>query len=159
MIKGAAAVAVLLLATAAGVAWADPDETDPGVAVRDPDVAAGKQALERRDWKEAAGRFAKAALRDPENADLQNYLGYSYRNQDRYDLAFEHYKRALALDPRHKGAHEYIGETYLKVGDLASAERHLAALIELCPLSCEQLDDLRREIDAFRKKGVPTPKH
>lgn len=29
------------------------------------------------------------------------------------DLAFKHYQRALQLDPRHLGAHEYIGEAYL----------------------------------------------
>jgi len=26
--------------------------------------------------------------------------------------AFEHYERALKLNPRHRGAHEYVGEAY-----------------------------------------------
>lgn len=126
-------------------------------APRDPDHAAGKQALARKDWQEATGRLARAALRYPDDADLQNDLGYAYRNQARYPQAFEHYKRALAIDPRHKGAHEYIGEAYLKVGDLASAEKHLAALKELCPLSCEQLEDLAREVAEFRKGAAARP--
>ena len=118
---------------------------------RDPDYAAGKLALARKDWESAARRFATAALREPDNADVHNLLGFSNRNLGRYDLAFKHYQRALMLDPRHKGAHEYIGETYLKVGDLASAEKHLEALKNLCPMSCEQLKDLEREIAEFRK--------
>ena len=31
------------------------------------------------------------------------------------DKAFVYYEKALSLDPRHKGAHEYIGELYLKL--------------------------------------------
>jgi len=38
------------------------------------------------------------------------------------------YEKALALDPRHLGAHEYIGEAYLALDDLAKAKEHLARL-------------------------------
>jgi tetratricopeptide (TPR) repeat protein len=133
-------------------------ETIPGAAVRDPDYAAGKQALERKDWAEAIKRFGQAALRDPDNADLQNYLGFSYRNLGQLDPAFKHYQRALELNPRHRGAHEYAGEAYLMVGDLAGAERHLAALRKICLLGCEELRDLERDITAYRKRtgGAPS---
>jgi Flp pilus assembly protein TadD len=151
-------VAVALLAGGAGGARADPDEADGAVARRDPDYAAGRQALERKDWNEAAGRLEKAALRLPDDADLHNSLAYAYRNQGRYPLAFEHYRRALAIDPRHKGAHEYIGEAYLKVGDLANAEKHLAVLKELCPLSCEPLEDLARAVAGFRQRAGAAPR-
>ena len=75
----------------------------------------------------------------------------------RHSVAACH-RRALSIDPRHKGAHEYIGETYLKVGNLASAEKHLAVLKELCPLSCEQLADLEREIAAYRQDRERMPR-
>jgi Flp pilus assembly protein TadD len=141
------------LALAAGpLAFADPVE-ETSIEVRDPDYKAAKGAIERKDWNEALGRLEKVALREPDNADVHNLLGFSQRNLGRYDAAFKHYRRALALDPRHKGAHEYIGESYLKVGDLASAEKHLAALRDLCPLSCEQLKDLEREIAEYKKTG------
>jgi Flp pilus assembly protein TadD len=104
----------------------------------DPDYAAGKQALDRKDWGEAARRFRQAALRDPDNADLQNYLGFSYRHLRQLDAAFEHYRRALELNPRHRGAPEYAGEAYLMVGNLARAEEHLAALRRICLLPCEE---------------------
>jgi tetratricopeptide (TPR) repeat protein len=142
----AAAIAV----AAALPCLADPGESDSKAAALDPDYAAGKQALERKDWREAARRFGQAALRDPNNADLQNYIGYSYRNLKQLDLAFKHYKRALELNPRHRGAHEYIGEAYLMVRDLANAREHLAALESICLLPCEELSDLKDKIAAYK---------
>src|SRR5262245_37704360 len=133
-------------------AFSEPTETKPEAAASDPEYAAGKQALDRKDWGEAARRFKQAALRDPDNADLQNYLGYSYRHLGQLDVAFEHYRRALELNPRHRGAHEYAGEAYLMVGNLARAEEHLAALRQICLLPCDELGDLDREITAYRKR-------
>ena len=132
---------------------AEPTETKPQAAALDPDYAAGKQALDRKDWAEAARRFKQAALRDPDNADLQNYLGYSYRHLGQLDTAFAYYRRALELNPRHRGAHEYVGEAYLMVGDLPRAEEHLTALRKICLLPCEELGDLEREIAAYKKKA------
>jgi len=132
---------------------AEPYETNPDAAARDPDYAAGKKAIDGRNWEEAARRFQRAALRDPENPDLQNYLGFSHRNLKQLDLAFKYYKRALELDSRHRGAHEYIGETYLLSGDLANAEKHLAALREICLLSCEELVDLDKAVASYRVKA------
>jgi len=138
------------IAAVAPIAAADPTETDPDLATRDEDYAAGKKAVEKKDWAEAARLFQRAEKRYPENADLQNSLGYSWRNQKQYDLAFKHYQRALEIDPRHRGAHEYIGEAYLMTGDLPGARKHLAALKEICLLPCEELKDLERAIADYR---------
>src|SRR5262245_6013542 len=143
---GVLALAAMSLVTSAR---AVEDEIDTALEARDPDYAAGRRALESKQWEEAAQRFARVALRESGNADVHNLLGFSYRQTGRLDLALDHYKRALAIDPRHKGAHEYIGETYLKLGDLAAAERHLATLRSLCPLSCEPLQDLERALAAY----------
>jgi Flp pilus assembly protein TadD len=140
-----------VLAAIAPGAAADATETDPDLAKSDADFAAGKKAIERKDWPEATRFFQRAERRNPDSADLQNYLGYSYRNQTQYDLAFKHYKRALEIDPRHRGAHEYIGEAYLLTGDVASAEKHLAALKEICVLPCEELKDLDSAIVKYRR--------
>jgi tetratricopeptide (TPR) repeat protein len=66
------------------------------------------------------------------------------------DRAFEHYKRALTIEPRHRGAHEYIGEAYLMIGDKAKAREHLAALERLCGRDCEEYRDLARAIAAAK---------
>jgi len=90
-------------------------------------------------------------VRHPDHADLQNYLGYAHRNLKQYDAAFSHYKRAIELEPRHRGAHEYIGEAYLMVGDVPNAEKHLAALRAICLLPCEELTDLEKAFAKYRR--------
>ena len=136
----------------APIAAADPDETDPDLAKRDADYAAGNRAAHSKDWTTAVRLYERAEKRNPDHADLQNSLGYAYRNLKQYDLAFKHYKRAIEIDPRHRGAHEYIGEAYLLTGDLASAEKHLAALRQICLLTCEELKDLERAVTEYRSK-------
>ena len=131
---------------------AEPYEDTPDAAARDADYEAGKAALEKKNWAEAVRYLRQAALRAPDSADLHNYLGFSYRNLNQMDLAFQHYKRAIELNPRHRGAHEYIGEAYLLVNDLPSAEGHLAALRGICLLPCEELVDLEKAITAYRAK-------
>ena len=150
------AFASLCLACALGAfapgALADPEETDPDLAKRDADYAAGRDAVLAKNWAEAIAKLRIAERRNPDSADLHNFLGFSHRNLKQFDLAFKHYKRSLEIDPRHRGAHEYIGEAYLMTGDLASAEKHLAALKGICLLGCEELADLEKAIAAYKKK-------
>ena len=153
---GRAIVAAVLLGLLPGwpvAAIADPVTEDPNSAV-DPDVAAGRAAIEAKDWPAAIRAFSAAALRDTRNADIQNYLGYAYRHTAQMDRAFEHYQRALQLNPRHRGAHEYLGEAYLLVNDLPKAEAHLAALEKICLIPCEEYDDLKKAIAEYRRKAA-----
>ena len=147
------ALTVLLLAASLGVmpaAYADPTEEDPSGLSADPDMMAGKKAIDDKRWAEAIKSLSSAALRDTRNADIQNYLGYAYRNAGQMDKAFAHYERALKLNPRHRGAHEYVGEAYLMVGKLAQAQEHLKALRAICLLPCEELVDLKTKIDRYQ---------
>ncbi|HSB24137.1 MAG TPA: tetratricopeptide repeat protein [Burkholderiaceae bacterium] len=84
------------------------------------------------------------------DADGFNWLGFAYRKTGKLDPAFKAYKRALGIDPQHRGAHEYIGEAYLMANQPEMAERHERALAQLCPASCEELQDLRAAIAAYR---------
>ena len=147
--------AVLLAAWALGgmplPAHADPTETDSDLAATDQDYAAARKAMVKKQWGEAIARLQKAEVRHPDHADLQNDLGYAYRNLKQFDAAFRHYKRALELQPRHRGAHEYIGEAYLMVGDVPNAEKHLAALRAICLLPCEELTDLEKAFAKVRR--------
>jgi Flp pilus assembly protein TadD len=116
--------------------------------------AAGKKAIEAKDWNGAITSLTAAAQRDGRNADIQNLLGYAYRNAGQLDPAFKHYQLALKLDPRHLGAHEYIGEAYLIANNPAKAEEHLALLRQYCRSSaCEEYDDLKKAIDQYRARA------
>ena len=147
-----ALIAVTWLAVRPGTGAADPTEEDATAPKLDPDYAAGKQAIDTKDWSTAITSLSSAALRDTRNADIQNYLGYAYRNAGQLDLAFRHYQRALQLNPRHRGAHEYVGEAYLVVHNLAKAEEHLAALQKICLTPCEEYADLKQKIAEYRGK-------
>jgi len=150
-----ALAAALVLAWAIGSAppaRADATEVDPDLAKRDTDYAAARAAIEKKDWAEAVRRLQLTARREPESADVQNLLGYSYRKQGQLEPAFRHYNKALSIDPRHRGAHEYIGEAYLMANDLAGAQKHLEALKSICLLPCEELADLEKAIAAHKAK-------
>jgi len=146
-----AGVLCAAIAGFAPVAAADPEDTDPDLAKRDQDYAAGKRAAESKDWAQAVQLYQRAEKRNPDHADLQNDLGYAHRNLGQFDAAFRHYKRAIELEPRHRGAHEYIGEAYLMVGDVPNAEKHLAALRAICLLPCEELTDLDKAFAKYRR--------
>jgi Flp pilus assembly protein TadD len=148
---GAILLALWALAAAPPQAYADPTETDPDLAVTDADYAAGRKAIAGKQWEEALARLRKAEVRHPDHADLQNDLGYANRNLKQFDAALRHYKRALELAPRHRGAHEYIGEAYLMMGDVPNAEKHLAALRAICLLGCEELTDLEKAFAKYRR--------
>jgi len=121
--------------------------------LQDEDYVAGRAALKAGDAAAALRRFESVRRRFPDAADLHNELGFAHRKLRQMDKAFEHYKRALMIEPRHRGAHEYIGEAYLMVGDVASAEKHLAALRSICLLPCEELTDLEKTISEHRAQA------
>ena len=140
------------LALLPGRVFADPTDEASKEQV-DPEYAAGKAAIAAKNWSAAIRSFSSAALRDTRNADIENYLGYAYRQSGDLTSAFVHYQRALRLDPRHRGAHEYIGEAYLIVHDLAGAEEHLAALERICLIPCEEYEDLKKAVGEYRARA------
>ena len=146
--------ALLLAVPMARTAMASGMDSGPAAAPRDPDYENGKKAIESKNWKLALEQFGRALARDPNNADIHNYLGYAYRKSGNLDAAFRSYDEALRLDPKHKGAHEYVGEAYLMVNNLARAEEHLAALDKICFLPCEQYRDLKKQIDEYKTRSA-----
>ncbi len=144
------ASAISLLVGHAGAAPSD--EGDEQALSADAGYAAGLAALKANDYPRALPPFLDALKRFPDAANLHNELGYTYRKLGRLDPAFEHYKRALAIDPRHRGAHEYIGEAYLMKGDVAAAEKHLEALRSICTLPCDEMRDLQAAVETHRRK-------
>jgi tetratricopeptide (TPR) repeat protein len=125
--------------------------SDADWAQLDPDFKAGKMALRAENWNGAIAAFEFAALRDPTNADIQNYIGYAYRRLRQMGPAIGHYQKALMLNAHHRSAHEHLGEAYLVLGDSAKAEQLLTALENLCLIPCEEYDDLKRAISAYKR--------
>jgi Flp pilus assembly protein TadD len=79
--------------------------------------------------------------------DVMNYLGYAHRRLGLFDRAQAYYEQALAIDPLHRGANEYLGELWVELGRFGEARKRLAALDQACPFGCAEYDDLRRVLE------------
>lgn len=142
------ALTCLAIGLTAGVQAAD-TSPEPVASQTPDDFAVGKKAIAAKNWTLAAESFKKVVASDPKNADGYNLLGYSSRWLGKYNEAFAAYDKALALDPKHKGALEYSGVAYLKVNQKVKAEAQLAKLKVLCA-TCEETTDLAKAIAAYK---------
>jgi tetratricopeptide (TPR) repeat protein len=115
-------------------------------------------AIQAQQYGKAVTLLEPWVLANAGDADGHNWLAYAYRKTGKLDLAFRHYRRALGIDPQHKGAHEYIGEAYLMANQPDKAEQHAKILAGLCPSGCEELNDLRAAIVAYRANPKATAK-
>jgi tetratricopeptide (TPR) repeat protein len=79
--------------------------------------------------------------------DVLNYLGYANRRLRLFDRAQAYYEQALAIDPLHRGANEYLGEMWVELGRLDEARRNLVNLDQACPFGCAEYEDLKRVIE------------
>ena len=107
------------------------------------------KALQAGDYGRAAQLLQTVVKKDPGNADAWNNLGYSERRQNHFEKSLVAYQKALAINPDHRGANEYLGELYLQIGSPAQARRQLEKLRTLCPRGCEESDDLGKAVLAY----------
>ncbi|MCA3237093.1 MAG: tetratricopeptide repeat protein [Curvibacter sp.] len=137
-----AVLAALLLSPQAHAAYDTPDTPTQS------DLSPAIKLIENKNWSDAISSLLVYTRANPNSADGFNLLGYSYRQLKRYDESFAAYNKALALDPKHRGAHEYIGEAYIQLGQLDKAKVHLEALSRICTLSCHEYRDLKKAYEA-----------
>jgi tetratricopeptide (TPR) repeat protein len=143
--------------SASAAAFAAGDVSDYGSSSADPVLATTQAAFAKKDWATAQAGLQQALAASPQNADYHNLYAYSIRKGPSPDMAlvFKHYGEALRLNPKHRGAHEYVGEAYLMVNDATKARQHLAALDKLCFLPCEEYSDLKKAIAAYEARRKP----
>jgi len=121
----------------------------------DPVLEKAQDASNRSDWAGAQAILKEELARSPNNAEYHNEYAYNLRKGPNPDmsLVFQHYNEALRLDPKHRGANEYLGEAYLMVGNLPKAKEQLAALDKICFLPCKEYSDLKQHIAEYEAKG------
>lgn len=108
------------------------------------------QALIRAEkWVEAVALLKTVVAGNTNNADANNLLGYALRKSGDYSNAEGFYLKALTLKPDHKGAHEYLGELYVEIGQIGKAEDLLLRLEQICGnTQCEEYRTLAAFIAA-----------
>ena len=129
-----------------------------GVAAKpeDPKYTEAVKAIKSKEYAKAVPLLQDVVSRDAANADAYNWLGYATRKNGNPDGAIPYYEKALAIDPKHRGAHEYIGEAYLMLDDLPKAKDHLRTLDKLCFFPCSEYSDLKKAVEAYEKTGGKT---
>jgi len=117
---------------------------------RETEFQKAEYLIKGEQYEEAIPLLQNVVADNPRDADAWNYLGFASRKLGKNEEALVYYHKALAIDPRHKGAHEYLGELHLQMNDLAKAEEEQTALKGLCPTGCEELEDLEADIADYK---------
>jgi Tfp pilus assembly protein PilF len=139
-------------AFAAGGGGADTTASKPA----DPNYVRAKAMIEARDYANALPLLQQVVAKDPKNADAYNLMGYATRKSGNANGSLQYYQQALAIDPRHLGANEYIGEAYLMLDQPAQADQHLARLDSLCVFGCAEYRMLKTAIANYKAGRKPT---
>ena len=143
-----AVVMSFVLASTAMAAGSSSSSTQPKDSYYDQGVKAVKSA----NYKKAVKLFNKVVATKPTDADAWNYLGFSNRKLKKFDLALSAYQKALAIDPKHRGANEYLGELYLQTDELAKARERLEKLDKICYFGCDEYNDLKAAIATYENQ-------
>ena len=96
---------------------------------------AARQLLAQGRTAEAGEELAAALKLDPRSVTVLTTLGYVRMVERRFDEAVRAEEAALAVDPRHAGAHRALAEIARARGDEPAHRRHLEAFARLSPRS------------------------
>ena len=135
---------------------ADPPKAEPSKPV-DPAYTQAKAMIEQqKNYAGAIPLLQGVVQRDPRNANAYNLLGYATRASGNPQGSLQYYTQALAIDARHLGAHEYLGEAYLMLDRPAEAEQMLARLDSMCVFGCAEYRTLKAAIASYKQGKKPT---
>lgn len=109
-------------------------------------LANAEGLIRQENYRDAIEVLNGVVESSPREADAYNLLGFSYRKSKDFNRAERNYKRALRLNPEHKGAIEYYGELLIQTDRRGKAEDMLAKLETLCPSGCAELDQLKKAL-------------
>jgi tetratricopeptide (TPR) repeat protein len=121
---------------------------------RDSRLAPFQKLIDADKYEMAISELTKELGESPDDADLLNLLAYSQRKLMRFDEALVNYQKALEIEPKHRGANEYLGELYLQLGQLDKALERLKVLDKACFFGCEEFDELEEAIETYRSQNA-----
>jgi len=110
--------------------------------------AKGKIEKANKRYKKAKKLLVKSNKEKPNKADTLNYLGFTTRKLGDFEGGEKFYLQGLAINPKHKGINEYLGELYVATNRIDLAKERLNVL-QGC--NCEEYDQLKGVIDGSKK--------
>jgi Flp pilus assembly protein TadD len=156
LISLAATVALAISGAAFAMGGGNDTKTTAPAKTVDPNFARAKAMIDAADYKGGAQLLLQVVQKEPKNADAYNLLGFATRKSGDANGALQYYNQALSIDPKHIGAHEYIGEAYLMLGRVQEAEQELARLDSLCVFGCAEQKTLKAAIASYKAGKKPT---
>tara|TARA_Y100001933_G_scaffold257020_1_gene302618 strand:- start:943 stop:1425 length:483 start_codon:yes stop_codon:yes gene_type:complete len=109
----------------------------------------GKVDKAKKRYERALKFLVMSNKNKPNKADTLNYLGFTTRKLGDFENGEKYYLQGLAIDPKHKGINEYLGELYV------ATNRHNLAVERLEVLKdcgCEEYDQLKAVIAGEKSK-------
>ena len=100
----------------------------------------GKNDKANSQYEKAFKLLVKANKKNPNKADTLNYLGFTSRKLGDFENGEKYYLQGLAINPKHKGINEYLGELYV------ATNRHNLAVERLEVLkgcNCKEYEELK----------------
>ena len=109
----------------------------------------GKSEKAKKVYLKAQKLLIKSNKKKPGKADTLNYLGFTTRKLGDFENGEKYYLQGLAVDPKHIGINEYLGELYVATNRHNLAVERLGVL-EGC--NCEEYDQLKAVIAGEKSK-------
>ena len=88
----------------------------------------GKLEKANKRYMKALKLLIKSNKSKPNKADTLNYLGFTTRKLGDYENGEKYYLQGLAIDPKHVGINEYLGELYVQTNRMDKANERLKVL-------------------------------
>tara|TARA_Y100000389_G_scaffold151977_1_gene151830 strand:- start:1523 stop:2062 length:540 start_codon:yes stop_codon:yes gene_type:complete len=108
----------------------------------------GKKEKSIKRFNDAIKYLITANKNYPDNPDILNLLGFSYRNVEDFIMAEIYYKQGLEIDQYHIGINEYLGKLYVQTNRPDLANERLQVLNNC---NCEEFDELKEAIAGTKK--------
>ena len=116
-------------------------------------IKQAKKYAKKKKYNKAKKRYDDAIKflilaneENPNQPDILNYLGYSYRKVGDFLMAEIYYEQGLAVDSEHIGINEYLGELYVETNRINKAKERLEVL-KNC--KCEEFKELQNLISKY----------
>lgn len=108
--------------------------------------------IHHEKYAEAIPYIDQAAMDKPRNANALSCAGYARSKVGQYATSLEYLQKALANDPDHKAAHQYLGDDYLAMHNVTAAAAQLAELARFCPGGRDEKDALTKAIADYQSQ-------
>ena len=98
----------------------------------------------KKNYEKAQKLLIKSNDKNPNSADILNYLGFTTRKLGDFSNGEKYYLQGLAIEPKHIGINEYLGELYVATNRIDLAKERLEVLKDC---NCKEFNELKDVIE------------